>query len=265
MYKNINIVIRIALILSFITFSQFDTFGQKGIIITVPEVDTLVLRGAVNVLHCPNHYYQDSTFVDYVHYIVIYKQHHLIRYHEIFDSEMRDRVAIDSYHFSIENDTMYFFSEKEFLNFTGLGKTLFLSYPTKTKSMNITPRKLKSDTIQKWGVDTSYFHFFEFNENIIKKTRNFSLDRTKGIQKVKINLFESSKLKWHQQEYNGFHKYNAVHNKTITGEIDSTRFYSTLVVDNIRSLTKEDSQCTTINANYVRIETLPTKFLPLLK
>ncbi|MBN8680955.1 MAG: hypothetical protein J0M29_22210 [Chitinophagales bacterium] len=66
----------------------------------------------------------------------------------IFDSAHRDSLMFDSYAFQVKNDTMYFFTEKEFLNFTGFGKTLFLSYPQHSpeKSINSTPKILTTDT-----------------------------------------------------------------------------------------------------------------------
>ncbi len=264
MFETKNVWQRINVILAFTTIFQFNLLSQKGIMISVPENDTLILKGNVNVLHCPNHYYEDTTLVDYLHYIVIFKHENLVKYNEIWDSTMRDTVMIESCSFSIENDTMYFYSETEFLNFSGLGKTLFLSYPIKNNSMNITPRLLKSDTLQKWGIDTSYFYFIEFDENIIEKTREFSLVKNKDIQNIKINLFESSKLKGTSYRYHGFHRYNSINQKSISGKIDSTRFYSTLVVDEIRELTKKDSQCTNTNSTYKRLEKLPSRYLQLL-
>ncbi len=265
--KNTSLHIIIGLI-SFSSLIQLKTFGQSGIILNIPANDTLLLKGIVNVLHGPDHYYKDTTFVEYIHYVMIYKEGEIIRYHEIFDSPVRDSLMFDSYTFQIKNDTMYFFTEKEFLNFTGFGKTLFLSYPSilSEKSIKATPRVLKTDTINKWGIDNNYFDFFNFNpENIIAESKEFTFKKGEKVDSVSINLFESRQDFTYIQGI-GYCKSGVFSNlKKINGVLDSTGYYLNLEFHETSKYSKKNCSYTQITQVYNRMENIPQKILNYLK
>ena len=243
------------------------TFGQSGIIMNIPKNDTLLLKGNVDVLHGPDHYYKDTTFVEYIHYVMIYKQGETIKYHEIFESAHSDSLVFDSYTFQVKNDTMYFFTEKEFLNFTGLGKTLFLSYPQNLseKSVDATPRVLKTDTINKWGIDINYFDFFKFSLENSKEEEEFIFIKGEKADSVIINLFESR---------DGFDYVQGVGNvktgvysnlKKIIGVLDSSGYYVNIEYHETRKSSNQHSGYTQISRVYNRMENIPHKILNYLK
>ena len=249
------------------SFTQMKTFGQSGIILNIPVNDTLLLKGNVNVLHGPDHYYKDSTFVEYIHYIMIYTQDNTVKYHEIFDSPHRDSLVFDSYTFQVINDTMYFFTENEFLNFTGLGKTLFLSYPRNVseKTVSGTPRVLKADTLNKWGIDTNYFDYLKFSwENSIEE-EEFIFKKGEIADSVIITLFKSS------DEFDyvsgvGSVKTGVYSNlKKIIGVRDSSGYYVNIEYHETRKSSKRNSSYTQISTVYNRMENIPHKILNSLE
>jgi len=264
-------------LLSFFILLPLSIYCQSGIIIDIPEHDTLILKGNVKVIHCPSHYYKDTTEVMYDHYIMIYRQDTLVKYHEIFDSDFRDSLLSDSYKFKLENDTMYFYSEDEFLNFTGFAKTLFTSYPDyNSNSIKATPRILKSDTISKLGIDTSCYYFFEFNsEGIVERRRNISIVKSGKINKIEIEMFELSDVYGDIKTFGKYKKpYQSINHKTMGGEIDSTGFYSNFNFNEIRENSIGENQrkssirnltCTYITSFYERLEKVPDEILKYLK
>jgi hypothetical protein len=239
----------------------------------------LLLKGNVHVLHGPDHYYTDTTLVEYIHYIMIYKQGDTIKYHEIFDSPHRDSLIFDSYTFQIINDTMYFFTEKEFLNFTEFRKTLFLSYPRNLseKSIHATPRVLKTDAINKWGIDTNYFDFFRTSrDKIIAESEEFIFKKGEKFDSITINLFESSDV-FEYEPGLGNAKVGVYSNlKKISGVLDSsgqyvnleyheTRNYSNLEYHETRNYSQTNSVFTQISTVYNRMENIPHEILNYLK
>lgn len=260
---------KITLCLAFLfLFIQTKTFGQSGIIMKIPTNDTLLLKGDVTVLHGPDHYYRDTTIVKYVHYILIYKQGDTIKYHEIFDSPHRDSLMFDSYAFQVKNDTMYFFTEKEFLNFTGFGKTLFLSYPQHSpeKSINSTPKILTTDTTNRWGVDTSYFYFSKFNEkDIIEESEEFIFKEGEITDSIAINLFKSIQMYEFTPGLGNAKTHINFNIKKISGVLDSSGYYTNIEYCETRKCSVPNSSYTQIYTIYSRMDNVPHKTLNYLK
>ncbi len=162
---------------------------------------------------------------------------------------------------------MYFFTEKEFLNFTGLGKTLFLSYPRNLfkKSVNATPRVLKTDTTNKLGIDSNYFDFFKFSWENSKEEEEFIFIKGEKADSVIINLFESS------DEFDyaigvGQVKTGVYSNlKKIIGVLDSSGYYVNIEYHETRKSSKKNSGYTQISTVYHRMENIPHKIINYLK
>jgi len=259
-----NTILKSAVVLALSIMMQCNVSSQSGVVIDVPDKDTLLLKGEVNVLHCPNHYYKDTTVINYDKYVIIFKEDGLVKYFEIFDSANRDSCLISSFSFEFENDTMYFFSEADFLDFTGFGKTMFLSYSDKGNTMKITPRVLIPDSTTKFD-----FNFFEFQldskEDIKEKSRKFSIYQTETGKRVKIEMSELRKLSSSFEGKTVYYNYDRINKKSITGEIDSSGFYSSIVIDEVTEFSKKESTCTFINSIYKRIVELPERISASLR
>lgn len=245
-------------------FFPITIYSQSNLIIDLSQNDSpILLKGVVNVTHGPDDIKKDSVYVKYFHYILIDNLNDTIKYKEIFEPENRDSLMVDQYEFILKEDTMIFNSLREFYNFGGFGKTIFLRRP-KSDSLNhihITPKKFVDSLGVK--IDTNYYYFSNFNlSEIIHEHKNIDIENTGNEQKININFLEKQivdvgYLYARQKVYYDCKSFSCI--------VDDSKFFKEIIFINIQRFDDRNLRYTKSVGIYKRQTYIPEKLKIFIK
>ena len=269
------------LLVIFLCTSYSAIAQHKSCIIDFSEIHyPIFLFGKVEVIHAPDHYFQDTTHIHYAHHVVLDKVNDTVHYHELFRSANSDTFLIDSYKFIPRDNGLEFFDDTDYLNFTQLAKLLFpfadaaadaaryLHFPYRYTSHPEVAEELRRDTsfhiarIMRAAEDRSH------EQNMLKQyfSDGYSSVEIERVEKHNFTRWlESTQISW---------KINSSHTLSWKAKIsERSGFYSSIDVWKERHSGPEISH-TSIgyggrknwsHAQYVHVSQIPDEILNAVK